>query len=143
MPARAFPHPTHPPTPTPAVWAFAKLSHYHGPLMHTMAAEATRRIDEFRWAVVGGWVGGGCVAALLLLPSPAELPGSLPSLRPRHPSRPTRSQQNLSNLAWAFSKLGHLDEALLTAVAGNAWVMLVPGSYARSYRRVWMLVLRW
>ena len=32
----------------PAVWAFAKLGHYDGPLMTTMAAEATRRIDEFR-----------------------------------------------------------------------------------------------
>jgi hypothetical protein len=28
------------------------------------------------------------------------------------------SQQNLSNLAWAYSKLAHMDEALLQAIAG-------------------------
>ena len=31
-----------------AVWAFAKLAHYDGPLMNKFAAEAARRIDEFR-----------------------------------------------------------------------------------------------
>ncbi|PSC74935.1 RAP domain [Micractinium conductrix] len=30
-----------------SVWAFARLGFYHAPLMSTMAAEATRRIEEF------------------------------------------------------------------------------------------------
>lgn len=38
-----------------AVWAFAKLGHYDGALMNGMAAEATRRITEFRWLASRAW----------------------------------------------------------------------------------------
>lgn len=31
---------------------------------------------------------------------------------------PPCSQQNLSNLGWAFAKLGHMDEELMGAIAG-------------------------
>ncbi len=43
--------------------------------------------------------------------------------RPHYPRLPhvflVCSQQNLSNLAWAYAKLAHLDEELMTAIAGR------------------------
>ena len=34
------------------------------------------------------------------------------------------SQQNLSNVAWAFAKLGHMDAALMDAIASQATAMV-------------------
>lgn len=99
-----------------------------------MAGEATRRIREFRCRCAGG-AGEGLGAALphcaavcqhchplLAHPlTPARAPHS-PARPPRPPlalpNVARRSQQNLSNLAWAYAKLAHLDEELLGAVAG-------------------------
>ena len=85
LPARCPLSPTH----LPAVWAFAKLGHYDGPLMTTMAAEATRRIDEFRcgscllWAPSSHAQGLGCTplpctAAVDALPVPGSRPLAFP-----------------------------------------------------------------
>lgn len=58
--------------------------------------------------------------------SPSLVPAdpAAPAPRPACPgSRPAaRSQQNLSNLCWAYAKLGHVDDPLLTAIAGAARV---------------------
>jgi hypothetical protein len=125
----------------PAVWAFAKLGHYDGPLMTTMTAEATRRIDEFRWASSAAlqpsshW-GFSCARCPALArcgflrqvhgwPSAPERLSLLLSNPSCPPPWSPCSQQNLSNLAWAFAKLAHLDEELMTAVAGAVqWVGL-------------------
>lgn len=57
------------------------------------------------------------LTALLILP-PRFLTPSCWVPPAAHPLVPC-SQQNLSNLAWAYAKLAHLDEELMTAIAGK------------------------
>lgn len=91
------PYPACAPSPSRAVWAFAKLNHYHGGLMDAMAAEAARRIEEFRWVGRGGggapggwgrWAASAPGSEACGSAVPNSSPGLSVKLQPCHPALP-------------------------------------------------------
>lgn len=172
-----------PPPPHHAVWAYAKLQHYHGGLMKTMAAESTRRIEEFSQQNLGEWslhagmgtcrmlpatwarlhsdclrvswpacchdgclgLGLACLSCLFLVVSLFLTMVSMSFACPLlFISCVCVCFPPAANLVWAFSKLAHLDEELMAAVAAQSVAHLPDLSLQHLTNIIWSFAsIKW